>query len=262
MSLRNWNLPPGVDVGTWDYATSKSIANQYEDYFQDHPLFAVDQQLIDHSLPPPAAETRVADFGCGTGRALLPLIQRGYQGVAIDLSHAMLRQVRQMASERGLNVDCIHANLVQLDALADHCFDHGICLFSTLGMIKGRRHRKQALGHMQRTIRPGGLLILHVHNYWYNLFDPGGPWWLLKNRVQTMLDSKVEIGDKHYPYRGLTNMFLHVFTQKEIRTDLQNAGWTIRDWHSLEPRTLKVLEGKRWLAQLRTIGWIIVCQKS
>ena len=52
-------------------------------------------------------------------------------------------------------------------------------MFSTLGMIRGRAARKQALGEAVRILRPGGRLALHVHNLLLNLRDPQGRSWLL-----------------------------------------------------------------------------------
>lgn len=262
MSLRNWNLPEGVDPGTWDYVNSRSIADQYETYFQDHPLFAVDQSLVEASLGPPQKKTWVADFGCGNGRALLPLVAKGFHGLGIDLSLAMLQQVKRAALQRDLLVDCVHANLVEMDGIADNSVDHGICLFSTLGMIKGRANRQRALGQFSRVIKPGGILVLHVHNYWYNLLDPGGPWWLVRNRIRSWWDRAVERGDKHYPYRGLTNMFLHVFTRSEIRSDLATAGWQVTRWVPLEPKTLQPWERPGMMGAVRTVGWVIVCRNG
>lgn len=260
MSVRNWNLPPGVDPGTWDYVSSKSIANQYEDYFRDHPMFAIDQGIVHEALGAPIPGAKVADFGCGNGRALFPLVESGFQGVAIDLSMAMLKQVRRQAVARQLEVECLQANLVELEVIPDQSFHHGICLFSTLGMIKGRANRRRALQQFSRTIRQQGRLVLHVHNYWYNLFDPGGPWWLLGNRWQSWWKRDVERGDKHYPYRGLSNMFLHVFTAAEIKADLQAAGWQVQRWLPLRPRSLEPVAANWPASSIRAVGWVIVCE--
>lgn len=260
MSLRNWNLLPGVDPGTWDYVCSKSIADQYDQYFENHPLFAVDNAILNDVFSKPDSAEVIADFGCGTARALLPQVERGYRGVGIDLSWAMLRRVKDSAAQLNLDVECIQANLVQMQAISDDAFDHGICLFSTLGMIKGRENRQTALKEMARVIRPQGQFVLHIHNYWYNLFDPGGPWWLLRNRLQSLWNKDVEAGDKHYPYRGLTNMFLHVFRESEIKHDLSQAGWEVTRWLPLQPTTLQPWDNRGIYKSLKTVGWIIVCQ--
>ena len=61
----------------------------------------------------------VADLGCGTGRALVPLVRTGHRGLAVDLSEHMLRVVQEKADDEGLPIDCVRANLVELDAIAD-----------------------------------------------------------------------------------------------------------------------------------------------
>ena len=47
------------------------------------------------------------------------------------------------------------ANLVELDGVRDKSLDGAICLFSTLGMIRGRKNRRRVLDHAQRILRPG-----------------------------------------------------------------------------------------------------------
>ncbi len=260
MSNRQWSMPAGVDRGTWDYVSSSWIADQYDKYFKDHPLFSVDQSIISEAFGPPSPSKTIVDLGCGTGRALLPMVQAGFQGVGVDLSIAMLKQLKQRATESKVSVTSLHANLVDLSCVQRDSFAHGMCLFSTLGMIKGRTNRHQALQEFRRVIQPDGRLVLHVHNYWYNLWDPGGPWWLLKSLVGSAVFRDRERGDKHYEYRGLTNMFLHVFSKPEIRRDLQNAGWKIQRFVPLRPITLEPWTEPAWYKFFNAVGWVIVCE--
>ncbi len=58
--------------------------------------------------------------------------------------------------------------------------------------------------------------MLHVHNRWYNLFSAEGRRWLLANIVGWLLGRDVEPGDKFFEYRGIPQMFLHVFTRHEL----------------------------------------------
>lgn len=265
MKRRQWSPLPGVDNGTWDYLNSSWIAERYENYFAEHPLFAVDQEVLHNAFGPPSPDKIIVDLGCGNGRALLPLVQQGFSGLAVDLSIAMLSEVRDRAQDCGLEVPCVQANLVQLDGLSDASCAHGMCLFSTLGMIHGRGHRVAALKHFRRIIRPQGTLVLHVHNYWYNLFDPGGPWYVLKNLMasgwsQTFGNGQLERGDKHYPYRGLQNMFLHVFTKSEIEADVRSAGWTTAEFIPLRPVSLQPWREPAWGKSIRSVGWMILCR--
>jgi len=259
MSRSAWQLPPGVSRGTWDYAEAEHIAREYDEYFADCQLFEHDEGVARRYFQKPGV---VADFGCGTGRALLPLMRQGHSGLAIDLSAEMLSVVKEKAEQENLPVTLVRANLVECDSVADAVADYGICFFSTLGMIRGVEHRLAALRHMQRIIKPGGTLVIHVHNVWNNLYDPGGPWWLLKNMWQSARRSDLEFGDKYYPYRQIPQMFLHVFRRREIRGALQQAGFAIREIIPVAPGTYQPLKMPWLLSNLRCSGWILVGSRS
>jgi SAM-dependent methyltransferase len=258
MSLPEWKLPSGVARGTWDYAQSLSVAEDYDDYHALNPLFEFEESILHEVFDRPGL---VADLGCGTGRALVPLVRAGHRGLAVDLSEKMLDLVREKAALEGLAIECLAANLVELDAVADESVDYAMCLFSTLGMIRGRVNRCQALGHMRRILRPGGKLVLHVHNFWFNLWDPGGPWWVVGSLGKSAVRKNWEVGDKYFPYRGVPNFFLHVFRERELRRDLRHAGLAVRRWTPLDVKRRHALRRPWLLPTLRANGWIVVCER-
>lgn len=251
-----WKLPAGVTRGLWEYANTDFIAQDYDNCFAYHRLFELDSRILEKQFKKPGV---IADFGCGTGRALVPLVRRGFRGLAIDLSTWMLAEVTKKARKEQLPIDCLRANLVDLDCLADATVDYGICLFSTLGMIRGRVNRQQALTHFRRVVRTSGCFIIHAHNFWFNLFDPGGPWWVLKNLVQSAARSKQERGDKFFFYRGVPQMFLHVFTRRELQRDLVMAGFAKQEWIPLNTTRNEPLQYPWLCSSLRANGWIVVC---
>ena len=141
-----WQLPKGVSHGLWDYTQSEFIAEDYDEYFSYTSLFELDQGIVLDTLERVGKKgDLVADLGCGTGRALEPVVQSGYRGLAIDLSWPMLRVVQQKSNEQNLDIRCLRANLVELGIMADNSVDHCICLFSTLGMISGAENRQTCL---------------------------------------------------------------------------------------------------------------------
>jgi SAM-dependent methyltransferase len=260
----DWRLPPGVPRGVWDYAESRSVADDYDAYHAGNPLFEFEGRFLAEELGEPPADGSgvIADLGCGSGRTLLPLVERGWSGLAIDLSQPMLDVVARKARERGLRVECVRANLVEVtpDVVPDAAATHALCLFSTLGMIRGREHRVAALRHMARVLRPGGRLVLHVHNFWFNLRDPGGPWWALRSRVAPRAADGGEIGDKVFPYRGVPNFFLHVFRAGELRRDLADAGLRVRRWAPLAAGHRGPLPCPWFAPSLRATGWLVSCE--
>ena len=62
---------------------------------------------------------------------------------SIYRSH-MLRIVAEKARLENLDIQGVQANLVELDCIADQSADYVICLFSTLGMIRGREYRQRS----------------------------------------------------------------------------------------------------------------------
>lgn len=256
----NWQLPPGVSPGTNEYFESDEIANDYDAYFKYTSLFSFDESIVINELGKANEESIVADFGCGTGRALVAAGKQGHRGLAIDMSTKMLRIVQRKAVENELQIDCIKANLVALDGFRDSSINHGVCLFSTLGMIQGDSNRQSALNHFRRMLKPGGKLILHVHNYWYNLYDPGGPKWMIKNAWQSLRSTEIERGDRTYPYRGVYNMYLHVFTRTEIHRLLYKAGFSKLRFIPLSPIRMTPLSNSWFFSGLRCNGWVIICQ--
>lgn len=269
MAIPDWQLPPGVTRGVWDYAQSDSVADDYDDYHALNTLFEFEEQVLREEFGQPTSDGIIADLGCGTGRALLPLVRAGWGGLAVDLSAKMLDVVREKAELEKLPIDCLEANLVELndELLATESVDHAMCLFSTLGMIRGRANRRQSLQQMNRILRPGGRLVLHVHNFWFNLRDPGGPGWVLRSLLRLFKSKSAadpnafELGDKTFPYRGLPNFFLHVFRERELRRDLKEANLSVRRWIPLDVKRRHALNHAWCLPTLRANGWIVVCEK-
>jgi SAM-dependent methyltransferase len=241
----------------WQYVQADHIAEQYDDHFALNRLFEFDEQILARHFSRPGL---VVDFGSGTGRALVGLARRGFRGLAVDLSPAMLRIVAEKARTENLPIHLLQANLVQLDCIRSRSADYGICLFSTLGMIRRRENRHRLLAHARRILKPGGLFVLHVHNLWYNLFDPAGRRWLLRHLPTALLDRRLELGDKFFHYRAIPQMFLHTFTRRELLRALARAGFRIRELIPLDSNRQRPL-ARPWLfGRLRANGWIVVCE--
>lgn len=257
-----WRLPAGVAPGTWTYTQTDSIATGYGDFIATTPLIGLDVRLLLENLPSPQPDrqTRVLDLGCGDGRALRALWASGYDVLGVDLSQPMLRQVVAGEDGQSLRQRLIRANLVELDCLADGVADHACCLFSKIGMIQGRQHRRRFLEQTRRVLRPDATLVLHAHNrnaWWRD--RPSAKVWL-SSLAWSLRDPIHELGDRTYSYRGLSDMFLHTFSQRELRTDLLSAGWKIDQIIPLALDGAAVLKQPNWLASFRAGGFVAVAR--
>jgi len=252
-----WQLPPGVSHGTWEYTQAEHIATQYDEYFALNWLFEFDEQVLFRHMSKPGL---VVDFGCGTGRALVGLARRGHRGLGVDLSTSMLQIVREKARLDDLPIDVLLANLVELECLRDDSADYGVCLFSTLGMIRGQENRHKFLAHARRILKPAGVFVIHVHNQWFNLFDPAGRRWLLRHLPSLLFRRNLERGDKYFHYRGIPQMYLHTFTRGELLCTLRRAGFAIKELIPLDANRHRPLPHSWFLGRFRANGWIVVCQ--
>jgi SAM-dependent methyltransferase len=127
-------------------------------------------------------------------------------------------------------------------------------------MIRGRAFRRKVLEHTRRIVKPGGLFVVHVHNYWFNLFDPLGRRWLARHVLERLRNREIEPGDKFFPFHGIGQMFLHTFKQTELRKELRAAGFRFREWIPLCVDRQRPLPHPRWFGRFRANGWIVVCE--
>lgn len=259
---RAWQLPRGVGAGTWDYVADPSIATEYDSYHGNHPLMTLDESLLKERLlgAYPPERSLVADFGCGTARIARCLEPLGYRTLNVDLSRHMLRTAAA-GVQRPQQAAFVQSNLVELEWLADAAVDVAVCLFSSIGMIRGREHRIAFLKHVRRTLKPGGLLYLHAHNRGRSWLDPQGPWWLVSTRLRGLLSKDCEYGDRVYVYRGLPRMFLHIYSQGELRADLRAAGFEQAEILPIDVTGSHLLPRRTKGVNLRAGGYFAFAQR-
>ena len=270
-----WQLPPGVSRGTWDYVHNDSIATQYDSFHAGHPLLEFDRKLVlqeAQRIQAAVGSNPVGlDLGCGTGRVMLPLVQSGWRVLGLDLSQAMLQEIGSktidVQSQFQAQVGRVRANLAQLNCLQDHSIDLAYCLYSSVGMVQGRANRRAMLGHVARSLRlrdranAAGRFIVHVHNRgtWWQ--DPGGlrrglsEWW------RSLRDPSWEYGDRVYAYRGLPSMYLHIFSENELRQDLREAGFFVERWIRLNRTSSGELTNCWLFPYFRAGGFLAVARK-
>jgi SAM-dependent methyltransferase len=258
MSPADWQLPPGVTRGLWDYLHDADLARSYDARLAGTPLLELDLRFATEHFSQPG---RLLDLGCGTGRLLLPFASRGFCVVGVDLSTEMLSVARSKADAAGLSVDLVQANLVQLDMLRDESFDYAACLFSTVGMVMGMGERRRVLAHAHRLLRPGGKLVLHVHNRWFAFWDPLGRRWLL-NDLWRSLWNKPDAGDRVMPiHQGIAGLALHQFTRREIQQHLIEAGFRVTEVKPISLRADGTLPHPWWFGWLRSYGYLIAAAR-
>lgn len=230
-SRADWQLPAGVSRSLWEFAGDASIARDEDRHLADAPLLAFDGQVVERWLP---ATGRAIDLGCGTGRMAIELAARGWSVVGVDLSDESLQVASERAVARHVELSLLRGNLCDLGFLTDSQFDAALLLFGTLGMISGADHRLEVLRHVQRLLRPGGRLVMHVHSLWRHLYLPQGRAWLVRDGWRRLTGDPAA-GDTYHDYRGIPQMYHHAFTRAEWRRLLREAGLRVREEIPLAP---------------------------
>ncbi len=243
---------------TLNYLTSRDVAEEYDEYFGDSPLFAYDTRLLTRWFAEPG---RLLDVGCGTGRHVIAFARRGHRVVGIDLSVHMLAVAAEKIAQAGVNGTIIRTDMMALPMpFAPGSFDYAACMFSTLGLVAGRANRRALLVGIAEALGPGGLLAVHAHNRWHGLTRADGVYFLAANLWETWR-GRAEWGDKIlWYYRGIRNMYVHVFSRGELRDLLTEAGLIVRQIVPLNrrrsgPLRLSIATG------LRANGFIALAEK-
>jgi ubiquinone/menaquinone biosynthesis C-methylase UbiE len=254
----DWQLPPGVNRGLWDYVHDSAVARGYDASLAGTPLFSIDQRFVEEYCQRPS---RLIDLGCGTGRLLIPFARRGFRVLGVDLSSEMLAVAREKAMAAGVEINLLQANLTELDSLRDESFDYATCLFSTLGMVAGAAQRQQVVAHAFRLLRPGGRFLLHVHNRWFNFWDPVGRRWLLRDYLAS-LTSRIESGDRVMPvHQGIAGLTLHLFTRREVVCLLKGEGFRVIDVRPISLSEDGQLSWPGWFSWLRAYGYLLAAER-
>ena len=133
-------LAPAYDVFTADYAHEPWLA-------------ALEALAAEHGL----AGRRLLDVACGTGKSFLPLLRRGYEVTACDISPAMLER----AGGKAPGARLVAADMRALPALGEH--DLVTCLDDALNYLEGDDDLLRTLRGVRRCLAPSGLAVWDVN---------------------------------------------------------------------------------------------------
>jgi len=111
-------------------------------------------------------KTEIADFGCGPGLYTTRLAEQGAIVTGIDFSENSLNYAKQIASQKGLEINYVQANYLYFETT--HKFDlitMIMCDFCALSP----EQRKIMLSKFASLLKPGGLVLIDVYSL--NSFD-------------------------------------------------------------------------------------------
>ncbi|MCA8882878.1 MAG: class I SAM-dependent methyltransferase [Rhodobacteraceae bacterium] len=131
---------------------------------------APSQFLMRHAefLAPGARALSVAD---GEGRNSVFMAERGLRVDALEFAPSAIAKAQRLAAERDVGVTSIRADVLEYD-WADAAYDLVAGIFI---QFVGPAERARMFQGMARTLRPGGLLMLHGYRPEQVGYGTGGP---------------------------------------------------------------------------------------
>jgi ubiquinone/menaquinone biosynthesis C-methylase UbiE len=116
--------------------------------------------IIKKHINPLFSPQRAMDFGCGTGRLIVPLSRFSGHVVGVDISTAMLKEAQRVCGERGITNASFARSDDELSELRDQKFDfiHSVAVLQHIDVRRGER----ILSNMLLRLTPGGVGAIGV----------------------------------------------------------------------------------------------------
>ncbi|MDQ8202274.1 class I SAM-dependent methyltransferase [Pelagicoccus sp. SDUM812003] len=154
-------LDPYYAVLTNDSYRSANLTDQSKKAFFDsgeshlREVLAKCRHYLDAEFEPASA----VDFGCGTGRVLIPMGREVETAVGIDVSSAMLEEARRNCQARGLgNVSLVKGDDHLSGLAGEFDFIHSFIVLQHIPKDRGMRILNRLLGHL----KSGGIGAIQV----------------------------------------------------------------------------------------------------
>ena len=152
------------ELWTDDHTSKKMLEyhlNESVDAASRNPNFidrSVDWIVSDFKV---GTQTKIADFGCGPGLYSNRLAERGAEVTGIDFSKSSLQYAQETAAKKGLHVDYVWKNYLELET--EEKFDLIIMIFCDYCALSPGQ-RQILLRKFQALLNPEGILVLDVYS--------------------------------------------------------------------------------------------------
>ncbi len=105
--------------------------------------------------------TEIADFGCGPGLYTTRLADRGVIVTGIDFSKNSIEYAKEVAAEKGLKINYVHANYLEFET--EKSFDLTIMIMCDFCALSPEQ-RGVMLSKFHSLLKPGGSVLLDVYS--------------------------------------------------------------------------------------------------
>jgi tRNA (uracil-5-)-methyltransferase TRM9 len=213
--------------------TRKNYDKTAEDYARTRAFVPDDlKRLGDYA----DSGDRILDSGCANGRFFEVLRDKKIDFYGIDFSEKLIGIARKKYPQGNFKVsDALKTSF------ADSYFDK-VYSISVLHNVPSRRLQIQYLREMRRVMKPGGLLVMRVWDFWKR--KEGWRLFAKYAFLKLLGKSKLDIFDVFVPWKDsqgktVVQRYFHCFTERNIVSLVREAGLKVKKvWRDgKDPRT-------------------------
>lgn len=210
---------------------SKACQEQYIK-IADKGFWESEDILINKYFKP---KSKILDIGCGSGRTALPLAQRDYEVIGVDITPEMIEIAKKNAAAKNVKIEYKVGDATDLK-FPENYFDGAIFANNGWVQIPGKENRQKAINEIYRVLKPGGYFILVAHERYYSgdyLFFWIRAWfrfYVLKKFGMKI--EEVDFGDlffkrNYIDVRINQRQFIHLTSRREVEKQIENVGFKI-----------------------------------
>lgn len=188
-------------------------------------------------------EAKILELCCGTGRLTIPLAKDGYNICGVDYTSSMLERAKVKASEAGLEINFIEADIRTLN-LQDK-FDVIFIPFNSIHHLYRNEDLFKTLKGIKNHLKEGGLFLLDCfnpniqyiveneeeHKVIAEYTTSDGREVLIKQTMHYENATQINRIEWHYYINGefhsIQNLDMRLFFPQELDSYLERAGFNI-----------------------------------
>ena len=138
-------------------AYGAAVASQYDELYGEDELGTEKTVAYLHELAGPGAA--ILEFGVGTGRLALPLVERGHPVTGIEASPAMIAALK--AKPLGEQVQVIEGDFSQVEVPGK--FKIALLAFNVIFAMPTRQAQARCLRKAAESLEPDGCVVLEAY---------------------------------------------------------------------------------------------------
>ncbi len=204
--------------------------------------FLSDLQFYKKWLPK-NKDAKILELCCGTGRLTLPIAKDGYKISGVDYTPSMLEQAKTKATEAGLEIDFIEADIRELN-LPDK-FDLIFIPFNSIHHLYRNKDLFKVFDVVKNHLKDGGLFLLDCFNPNIQYIVEGekeqqdiaayttndGREVLIKQTMRYENTTQINRIEWHYfmngEFHSIQNLDMRLFFPQELDSYIERVGFNV-----------------------------------